>query len=128
MVCGYREACEKYAEAVEKLAFRLVELISLSLGLPADYFNSKFEEQTSLLRVNHYSPCPVPELALRVGRHKDGRALTVLAQDDVGGLQVRRKDGEWIGVKPIPNSFVVNVGDGMQVRSFCFAIPLCLTN
>merc|ERR1711915_534184 len=114
---GLREACEKYAEAAEKLAFRLVELISLSLGLPADYFNSKFEEQTSVVRLNHYSPCPVPELALGVGSHKDPGALTVLAQDDVGGLQVKRKDGEWIGVKPIPNSFVINVGDCMQVWS-----------
>jgi len=117
MACGYREACEKYAEAAEKLAFRLVELISLSLGLPADYFNSKFEEQTSVVRLNHYSPCPVPELALGVGSHKDPGALTVLAQDDVGGLQVKRKDGEWIGVKPIPNSFVINLGDCMQVWS-----------
>eukprot|EP00253_Pinus_taeda_P015562 PITA_15562 len=114
---GLREACEKYAEAMEKLAFRLVELISLSLGLPAEYFNSKFEEQTSIVRLNHYSPCPVPELTLGVGAHKDGGALTVLAQDDVGGLQVKRKDGEWIGVKPMPNSFVINVGDCMQVWS-----------
>jgi len=110
-----REACEKYAEAVEKLSFRLLELISRSLGLSADYFNSKFEEHTSVLRLNHYSPCPVPELALGVGRHKDPGALTVLAQDEVGGLQVRRKDGEWIGVKPIPGAFVINVGDCMQV-------------
>jgi len=114
---GLREACEKYAEAVEKLSFRLLELISLSLGLPARYFHSKFEDPTSRLRLNHYSPCPAPELALGVGRHKDGGALTVLAQDEVGGLQVRRKDGEWIGVKPIPNSFVINVGDCMQVWS-----------
>jgi isopenicillin N synthase-like dioxygenase len=114
---GLREACEKYAEAVEKLSFRLLELISRSLGLPAGYFNSKFEDPTSRLRLNHYSPCPVPELTLGVGRHKDGGALTVLAQDEVGGLQVRRKDGEWIGVKPIPDSYVINVGDCMQVWS-----------
>jgi isopenicillin N synthase-like dioxygenase len=112
-----REACEKYAEAVEKLSFTLLELISRSLGLPAEYFNSKFEDHTSFLRLNHYPPCPVPELALGVSRHKDVGALTVLAQDEVGGLQVRRKDGEWIGVKPVPNSYVINVGDCMQVWS-----------
>ena len=122
MACGYREACEKYAEAVEKLAFRLLELISRSLGLPAEYFNSKFEDHTSFLRLNHYPPCPVPALALGVSRHKDVGALTVLAQDEVGGLQVRRKDGEWSGVKPVHNSFVINVGDCMQVTSFCFLV------
>ena len=124
MGCGYRESREKYAEALEKLSFRLLELISRSLGLPAGYFNSKFEEPTSSLRLNHYSPCPVPELALGVGRHKDAGVLTVLAQDEVGGLQVKRKDGEWIGVKPIPDSFIINVGDCIQVSSFCVAIHL----
>lgn len=120
MAWWYREVCEKYAEAVEKLSFKLLEFISRSLGLPAEYFSSKFQDHTSFLRLNHYPPCPEPELALGVGRHKDAGALTVLVQDEVGGLQVRRKDGEWIGVKPIPDSFVINVGDCIQVSSFCF--------
>uniref|UniRef100_A0A0D6QSZ2 Fe2OG dioxygenase domain-containing protein n=1 Tax=Araucaria cunninghamii TaxID=56994 RepID=A0A0D6QSZ2_ARACU len=112
-----REACEKYAEAVEKLSFRLLGLISRSLGLPGDYFDSKFEEHTSRLRLNHYSRCPVPHLALGVGRHKDAGALTVLLQDDVEGLQVKKKDGEWLTVKPVPGAFIINVGDCIQVWS-----------
>ncbi|POO03035.1 Isopenicillin N synthase [Trema orientale] len=114
-----REACEEYGREVEKLAFKLMELIALSLGLPAERFNSYFKHhQTSLLRLNHYPPCPSPHLALGVGRHKDGGAVTVLAQDDVGGLEVRRKsDGEWIRVKPTPDAFIINVGDIIQVWS-----------
>lgn len=69
-----------------------------------------------MARINHYPPCPAPDLALGVGRHKDVGALTILAQDDVGGLEVKRKgDGEWIFVKPTSNSFIVNVGDIMTV-------------
>ncbi|GKV22721.1 hypothetical protein SLEP1_g32563 [Rubroshorea leprosula] len=110
-----REVCEEYAREVERLAFRLLELISLSLGLPADRLNGYFKEQTSILRFNYYPPCPYPELALGVGPHKDGGALTVLSQDDVGGLQVKSKDGEWIPVKPLPDALIINLGNNMQV-------------
>lgn len=115
----YREICEEYAGEVEKLAFRLLELISLSLGLPPDRFHSYFkEQQTSFMRLNHYPPCPDPTLALGVGPHKDGGALTVLAQDGVGGLQVRRtSDGQWIPVKPVPDAYIINLGNCMQVNT-----------
>ena len=78
--------------------------------------HSCFKDQISFLRVNHYPACPFPELALGVGRHKDPSALTVLAQDEVGGLEVKRKsDGAWISVKPVPDAFIVNLGDATQV-------------
>ncbi|XP_039141018.1 probable 2-oxoglutarate-dependent dioxygenase At5g05600 [Dioscorea cayenensis subsp. rotundata] len=113
-----REACEEYVEGVEKLAYKLLELIAMSLNLPAKILNSFFEGSTSFSRLNHYNPCPSPDLVLGVGRHKDGGALTVLFQDEVGGLDVKRKtDGEWVRVKPIHNSFIVNVGDIIQVWS-----------
>ncbi|XP_010941860.1 protein LATERAL BRANCHING OXIDOREDUCTASE 1 [Elaeis guineensis] len=115
---GFGEACDKYAKAVNELAFKLLELIALTLGLPAKRLNGFFKDQSSIIRLNRYPPCPSPHLALGVGRHKDGGALTILAQDDVGGLDVkRRSDGEWIRVKPIPNSYIINIGDTFQVWS-----------
>ncbi|KAA8545896.1 hypothetical protein F0562_020653 [Nyssa sinensis] len=116
----FREACEEYSQEMEKLAFKLLELISLSLGsgLPSNRLNGFFKDQTSFMRLNYYPRCPIPHLALGVGRHKDAGALTVLAQDDVGGLEVKRKtDGEWIQVKPIPDAYIINVGDIIQVWS-----------
>ncbi|XP_051133300.1 protein DMR6-LIKE OXYGENASE 2-like [Andrographis paniculata] len=113
-----RDICRDYGEDMQKLGFKLLELIALSLGLAKDRFNNFFDEQTSFIRINHYPPCPISDLALGVGRHKDGGALTILAQDSVGGLQVRRKsDGEWILVKPNPNTYIINVGDIIQVWS-----------
>lgn len=101
---------------MEKLAYKLLELISLGLGLSANRLNGYFKDQTSFIRLNHYPPCPFPHLALGVGHHKDAGALTVLAQDDVGGLEVRRKsDREWIPVKPTPDAYIINVGDIIQV-------------
>ncbi|XVF45202.1 hypothetical protein PTKIN_Ptkin02bG0186000 [Pterospermum kingtungense] len=114
----FREVCQKYAQEVERLCFKLLELISLSLGLPANHLIGYFKDHSAMLRLNYYPPCPCPDLALGVGRHKDASALTILAQDDVGGLQVKRKsDGEWIPVKPIPNALIINVGDTVQVWS-----------
>ncbi|KAK1276831.1 Flavonol synthase/flavanone 3-hydroxylase [Acorus gramineus] len=115
---GMSDACKAYARGVEKLAFKLLELIALSLGLAGDRLNGFFSNQTSFLRLNHYPPCPTPHLALGVGRHKDAGGLTVLAQDHVGGLDVKKKsDGEWYRVKPIPDSYIINVGDLVQVWS-----------
>ncbi|KDP38250.1 hypothetical protein JCGZ_04893 [Jatropha curcas] len=111
-----REACEEYAKEMEKLAFKLMELIALSLGMKPDRFRDFFKEQTSTVRLNHCPPCPAPLLALGVGRHKDPGGLTILAQDDVGGLEVKRKsDEEWSWVKPIPNTYIVDIGDIIQV-------------
>ncbi|BAT75063.1 hypothetical protein VIGAN_01286400 [Vigna angularis var. angularis] len=114
----FKEACKEYAQEVEKLAYKLMELVALSLGLEANRFRSYFTHNTSNIRLNHYPPCPYPLLALGLGHHKDTGVLTVLAQDEVGGLEVRRKsDGEWIRVKPIFNSFIINVGDMIQIWS-----------
>ncbi|KAL5562499.1 hypothetical protein UlMin_032246 [Ulmus minor] len=113
-----REACEEYAQEVQKVSNKLMQLIALSLGLPADRFSGFFKDQTSFVRLNHYPPCPIPDVALGVTRHKDAGALTVVTQDDVGGLEVKRKcDGEWVLVKPTPNTYIINVGDIIQVWS-----------
>jgi isopenicillin N synthase-like dioxygenase len=113
-----RAIIEEYIEEMEKLAFKLLELIALSLGVEAKRFEEFFKDQTSFIRFNHYPPCPSPHLALGVGRHKDAGALTILAQDDVGGLEVKRKtDQEWVPVKPTQDAYIINVCDIIQVLS-----------
>lgn len=64
-----------------------MELISLVSNRVRDFFI----HNTSNIRLNHYPPCPYTHLALGLGHHKDTDVLTVLAQDDVGSLQVKRK-------------------------------------
>ncbi|POO03032.1 Isopenicillin N synthase [Trema orientale] len=113
-----REVCQKYAREMEKLAFRILGLIAKSLGLPENRFHEFFKRQMTLVRFNYYPPCPFPDLALGVGRHKDSVGITIFGQDSVGGLHVRRKsDQEWIPVIPIPNAFIINIGDLIQVWS-----------
>ncbi|XP_057954142.1 feruloyl CoA ortho-hydroxylase F6H1-3-like [Malania oleifera] len=71
------------------------------------------------INLNYYPICPNPELTVGVGRHSDVSTLTVLLQDDTGGLYVRggiSGDG-WIHVPPIDGSLVINVGDVLQIMS-----------
>ena len=102
---------------VVKLAYKLMELVALSLGLPADRFHGFFKDQTSYIRLNHYNPCPAPPLALGLGRHQDSGVLIILNEDDVGGLEVKWKtDGEWVRVKSTPGAYIINIGDTTQVQ------------
>ncbi|GLT82398.1 hypothetical protein SLE2022_007810 [Rubroshorea leprosula] len=72
-----------------------------------------------LVNLNYYPICPNPELTIGVGRHSDVSTLTILLQDEIGGLYVKGHDGDdsWIHVPPIKGSLVINVGDALQILS-----------
>ncbi|KAJ6306516.1 hypothetical protein OIU78_021769 [Salix suchowensis] len=111
----YRQVVGSYATEVTKMVPRILELIGEGLGLESGYFEGKLGEVTSL-SVNHYPPCPDPSLTLGLSKHCDPNLITILLQDDVCGLQIF-KDNEWIGVDPVPNAFVVNIGYQLQIMS-----------
>ncbi|KAH1130041.1 hypothetical protein J1N35_001419 [Gossypium stocksii] len=101
---------QEYCEAMNKVSQEIMGLLGISLGLDQAYFKDFFEENDSILRLNHYPPCQKPELTLGTGPHTDPTSLTILHQDQVGGLQVFA-DEKWHSVAPIPGAFVVNIGD-----------------
>lgn len=75
----------------------------------------EFEDGSQLIVMNCYPSCPEPELTLGMTPHSDYGFLTLLLQDQlVKGLQILH-GGNWVNVEPIPNSFVVNVGDHLEV-------------
>lgn len=104
-------AVQDYVARMEDLSRRLTELIALCLELPADYFRPHFERPTTFLRLLHYPPTPIEDGLFGSAPHTDYGFITLLAQDDIGGLQVRNKDGDWIDAPPIEGSFVMNVAD-----------------
>ena len=70
------------------------------------------------INLNYYPVCPNPELTVGVGRHSDVSTLTVLLQDEIGGLYVRVENkNKWIHVPPIKGSLVINIGDALQIMS-----------
>lgn len=112
---GWREAMQRYYDAMQALGGRLLGAFALAVDLPDDFFEDKITKPMTTLRLLHYPPQqgPITEEQLGCGAHTDFGCFTMLAQDEVGGLQVRNAAGEWIDAVPIPGSFVVNIGDMM---------------
>jgi isopenicillin N synthase-like dioxygenase len=105
-----------YHNQVMGLARRLLGGIALSLDLDQDYFDPMMTEPVSIQRVLHYPPQNKikDDSLIGIGAHSDYGCLTILAQDDVGGLQIMNRDGVWIEAPHIPGTFVINIGDMMQ--------------
>jgi len=111
---GFRATIFDYMAAVTALGHRVLEGIALSLDLPAGYFAQRYTADPLILfRIFQYPSRDVPagvDARHGVGEHTDYGLLTLLRQDDVGGLQVHTRDG-WIEAPPVPESFVCNIGD-----------------
>ncbi|XWS31436.1 hypothetical protein CRYUN_Cryun23aG0075600 [Craigia yunnanensis] len=110
-----REVIGTFLFEAKNLGLRILELHSEGLGLESGPFEEDLSEAL-LLVANHYPPCPDPSLTLGLPKHCDPNLITILLQGDAYGLQVF-KDGEWIGVQPLPNAFVVNIGHQLRIVS-----------
>lgn len=112
-VPGFREAAQAYIAAMDALCLRLLRPIAVALDLPPDALTPFFRHPTTFLRLLHYPPQPpdAPDDMFGAAPHTDYGFITVLAQDNSGGLEVRPRDGDWIAAPPIPGTFVVNVAD-----------------
>lgn len=111
----FRAVLLDYYAQLTDLAVLLLDGIALSLDLSEDYFREFSAQPTSTLRILHYPPQPARSEPGQkgAGAHTDWGPITLLAQDDNGGLQVQAENGEWIHAEPIPDTFVVNLGDFM---------------
>eukprot|EP00252_Welwitschia_mirabilis_P014291 TRINITY_DN3143_c0_g1_i2.p1 TRINITY_DN3143_c0_g1~~TRINITY_DN3143_c0_g1_i2.p1 ORF type:complete len:180 (+),score=35.07 TRINITY_DN3143_c0_g1_i2:159-698(+) len=99
---------------MELLAQRLIGIMSEALGLPASYLQEVIGEPYQNITISYYPPCPQPDLTLGLQDHSDMGIITLLIQDEVGGLDVL-KDSQWIRVVPCPDAIVVNLGDATQI-------------
>ena len=110
---GFRDRVERYHDAMWQLGLRLVDLVADALDDATGAIRSAFDPPTTWLRLLHYPPVPAsaPDDLYGSAPHCDFGFVTLLAQDDVGGLQVQTPDGEWLDVPPRPGTFVMNVGD-----------------
>ncbi|CAM8879191.1 unnamed protein product [Rhodiola kirilowii] len=113
-----REAIEEYSLELKSLSMKLLEFLSMALKMDSKEFKDMFEEGIQSMRFNYYPPCPQPDLAIGLTPHSDAIGfITILLQiNDKEGLEIR-KDGKWVSVKPIFNTFVVNIGDVLEIVS-----------
>lgn len=112
----FGKCCEEYHSAILELARKLISAIALSLDLPPDYFKKLQKKPITIQRLLHYPPQvgEVTQEEIGIGAHTDYGFLTILFQDQVGGLQVRNRAGEWVSAPPVEKTFVVNIGDLVQ--------------
>jgi isopenicillin N synthase-like dioxygenase len=122
----FRSTLLAYFDACTELSLHLLEAFCVGLDLAPDYLHKFFlPEHTGFIRLNHYpvadpmAAADIPDLPaadMGVHHHTDAGAMTILLQDDVGGLQVYQ-DGQWHDIPPVEGAFVINTGDMMQVWS-----------
>ncbi|MEM6941322.1 MAG: 2-oxoglutarate and iron-dependent oxygenase domain-containing protein [Pseudomonadota bacterium] len=108
-----KPAAMAYFEAAHDVAYHLMRGFALGLSLPEDFFLRSTDRPLSRASFVYYPAQPAEMGAdqFGVGPHTDFGVLTVLCQDDVGGLQVQTVEGEWVQAPPVPGSLIVNVAD-----------------
>lgn len=111
----FRDSISWYFSEVGACGEALLSVVAKSLGIDEDFFSSLYSKPLQRTNVIHYPPSTQDPEVFGVGEHTDYGAITLLWQDQVGGLQVRdRTTNEWIAAPPVPGSLVVNVGDLLE--------------
>jgi isopenicillin N synthase-like dioxygenase len=114
---AFKEAVLDYHTTMTGFTLLMASVFARGLGLAPDYFAQFYKKPLIQVRLLHYLPQET-QAALEGGdsrAHQDAGGFTMLQQDDVGGLEIKSKSGEWVIVPPVENSFVVNVGDTMRM-------------
>ena len=114
-VSEMREIGLKAYKTLENTGKQMLKAIAIYLGLEETYFEDKVHNGNSILRPIHYfpieDPSSIPDDAVRAAEHGDINLITLLMGASADGLQVLRRDGEWIPITALPEQIIVNVGD-----------------
>ncbi|KAL7247762.1 hypothetical protein ACSBR2_002632 [Camellia fascicularis] len=111
-----REEVVEWDRYVTNVGEKVAELLSEGLGLAAEKLKDEGLLGSRLIAGVYYPYCPQPNLTFGLNHHTDPVVLTVLVENQVMGLQVKH-EGEWVHVKPLSGSLIVNIGDALQIMS-----------
>ena len=111
---GFRDVVHAYFARTYGVGTTLLELLAEGLGQPTDFFTRHYRHNLAQLRLLRYAQIDDPDVKLLARSHCDTGVITVLAQDDTGGLEVLNKAGDWIAAPPLRGSYVVNIGNTLQ--------------
>ncbi|WP_036535060.1 isopenicillin N synthase family dioxygenase [Oceanobacter kriegii] len=119
-IADFQQKMETHYWDMLALGKKVLSALALALKIDEDFFEDKFEHPLSVLRFLHYPPREplldadgnaVPPVG--AGSHTDYGCITILWQDEIGGLQVQDVNGNWVDAPPIEDSFVINIGNMM---------------
>ena len=112
---GFQEAFEDYYAETFTLGMKILEGFALYLGKEEDFFVRHFTKPVADMVINHYLGARGLHISDQAsGPHTDHGIVTILWQDNLGGLEVMGKDGKWIAVTPLRGSYVINIGELMK--------------
>ncbi|CUJ86000.1 2-oxoglutarate-dependent ethylene/succinate-forming enzyme [Ruegeria denitrificans] len=106
-----------YWSQLDRVADALLRTLETGLGLPAHQLRDAFRDPMTNMTLLHYPPQAADEGGYGIHPHKDTDALTIIAPDPVGGLEVQTRDGGWVRPDCPPGGFVVNIGDMLELWS-----------
>jgi isopenicillin N synthase-like dioxygenase len=109
-----RDILIRYSQHVMKLGHTMFELLSEGLGLESDHLKNMHVAERIVLLGHYGPPCPEPELTFATSSHTDSGFLTILLQDNTGGLQILYKD-QWVDVPCVPGTLIINIADLLQL-------------
>ncbi|KAL8138790.1 hypothetical protein V2J09_004791 [Rumex salicifolius] len=90
---------------------RLLWLLSSGLGLQDDYLEKRLGDRPYYKAVgNYFPPCPERDHAIRLPIHSDSLVLGVVL-----GLQIIKGERDWVWVRQLRNSFIINIGDRLEI-------------
>jgi isopenicillin N synthase-like dioxygenase len=115
----WRSVLEKYYREVFELGQRILTAFAIALDMAPDFFRGLYRHPLVRARLLHYPPQheSADEGQYGAAEHTDYGTITILWQDDVGGLQVKNRAGRWIDAPPIDGAFVINIGDMLELWS-----------
>ncbi|XP_023645270.1 1-aminocyclopropane-1-carboxylate oxidase homolog 4 [Capsella rubella] len=114
-VCG--EVILEYSKEIMNLGELLFERLSEALGLDSHHLKDMGCAKSQYVAGQYYPPCPQPDLTIGLNKHTDISFITILLQDNIGGLQVLYDGQYWVDVTPVPGALVINIGDFLQLIS-----------
>ncbi|BBN04030.1 protein MpDOXC14 [Marchantia polymorpha subsp. ruderalis] len=113
----FSQVYQEYAAHSMRLSLVLKDLLIKSLKVDPAHFEQYFESPMQVVHLTYYPPSPSPLEVMGLNPHYDMGFLTLIAQDDVPGLQLLGKDGNWFSVRPVPGAFCFNVADSLEALS-----------
>uniref|UniRef100_A0A0D2ZQA5 Fe2OG dioxygenase domain-containing protein n=1 Tax=Brassica oleracea var. oleracea TaxID=109376 RepID=A0A0D2ZQA5_BRAOL len=113
---NFRTTVAMYVQEVARVAHMICEILGNQVKVNSKYFENIFALQNSFLRLNKYHPCVFGSQVFGLVPHTDTSFITILAQDQIGGLELKKNE-QWIGVKPCSEALTVNIGDMFQALS-----------